>query len=211
LRVFGENLCVYGADKVWDRLGKDGTRVARCTVERLMAGMGLQGCRRGRISVRATVSDETLDCPGDLVERRLEASAPKRLWLADLTYVKTSTGWVYVAFIVDVYSRMVVGWQASRSLRTGLAIDALETAVYSRGRTDSLEELTPTRRGNAVPTRTPTDCSANTSRKAPTSPGTPAVTSTPSPSTVDPAKPSAGRHPLKPSTSFYTPVNKAVM
>ena len=141
LRVFEENLCVYGADKVWDQLNKDGTRVARCTVERLMADLGLQGCRRGRISVRTTVSDETLDRPADLVERRFKASAPNRLWLADLTYVGTSTGWVYVAFIVDVYSRMIVGWQASRSLRTDLAIDALQMAIYNRGRTDSLEGL----------------------------------------------------------------------
>ena len=141
LRVFEENLCVYGADKVWDQLNKDDIRVARCTVERLMADMGLQGCRRGRISIRTTVSDETLNRPADLVERRFTASAPNRLWLADLTYVRTSTGWVYVAFIVDVYSRMIVGWQASRSLRTDLAIDALQMAIYNRGRTDSLEGL----------------------------------------------------------------------
>jgi putative transposase len=141
LRVFEENLCVYGADKVWDQLNKDDIRVARCTVERLMADMGLQGCRRGRISVRTTISDETLDRPGDLVKRRFKASAPNRLWLADLTYVRVSTGWVYVAFIVDVYSRMIVGWQASRSLRADLAIDALEMAIYNRGRTDSLAGL----------------------------------------------------------------------
>ena len=141
LEVWEQNLCVYGADKVWDQLNKDGTRVARCTVERLMADLGLQGCRRGRIQVRTTVSDDTLDRPADLVKRRFKASGPNRLWVADLTYVRTSTGWVYVAFIVDVYSRMIVGWQASRSLRTDLAIDALEMAVYNRGRTDSLEGL----------------------------------------------------------------------
>jgi len=141
LRVFEQNLCVYGADKVWDQLGKDGIGVARCTVERLMADMGLVGCRRGRISIRTTTSDDTLDRPADLVQRRFAASAPNRLWLADLTYVKTLTGWVYVAFIVDVYARMVVGWQASRSLRTDLAIDALQMAIYNRGRTDSLEGL----------------------------------------------------------------------
>jgi putative transposase len=141
LRVFEENLCVYGADKVWDQLNKDGIRVARCTVERLMADMGLQGCRRGRIWTRTTVSDDTLHRPADLVKRQFKASAPNRLWLADLTYVKTRTGWVYVAFIVDVYSRMIVGWQASRSLRTDLAIDALAMAIYNRGRTDSLEGL----------------------------------------------------------------------
>ncbi len=141
LRVFEENLCVYGADKVWDQLHKDGISVARCTVERLMADMGLVGCTRGSVWVRTTVSDDTLDRPGDLVKRRFEASAPNQLWVADLTYVKTSTGWVYVAFIIDVYSRMIVGWQASRSLRSDLAIDALAMAIYNRGRSESLEGL----------------------------------------------------------------------
>ena len=141
LRVWEENLCVYGADKVWDQLNKDGIPVARCTVERLMGDLGLQGCRRGRIFVRTTVGDERLERPADLVERKFRAPAPNRLWVADLTYVKTHAGWVYVAFIVDVFSRMVVGWQASRSLRADLAIDALEMAVFNRGRTDSLEGL----------------------------------------------------------------------
>jgi len=141
LRVWEQNLCVYGADKVWDQLNKDGIGVARCTVERLMGDLGLGGCRRGRIWVRTTVGDDTLDRPADLVARRFRASAPNRLWVADLTYVKTHTGWVYVAFIIDVYSRMVVGWQASRSLRPDLAIDALEMAMHNRGRSDSLEGL----------------------------------------------------------------------
>jgi len=141
LRVYEQNLCVYGADKVWDQLNKDGITVARCTVERLMRDMGLQGCRRGRIWIRTTIGDDTLERPADLVERQFKASAPNRLWLADLTYVKTSTGWVYVAFIVDVYSRMIVGWQASRSLRSDLAIDALEMAMFTRGRLDTLEGL----------------------------------------------------------------------
>jgi putative transposase len=141
LRVWEQNLSVYGADKVWDQLNKEGIRVARCTVERLMRDMGLQGCRRGRVWVRTTQGDEALDRPADLVERQFRAPAPNRLWLADLTYVKTHAGWVYVAFIVDVFSRMVVGWQASRSLRSDLAIDALEMAVHNRGRTDSLEGL----------------------------------------------------------------------
>lgn len=141
LRVFEENLAVYGADKVWDQLNKDGIVVARCTVERLMRQMGLQGTRRGRLWVRTTIGDETLQRPADLVERQFRAPAPNRLWVADLTYVKTHAGWVYVAFIVDVFSRMVVGWQASRSLRTDLAIDALEMAVHARGRTDNLDGL----------------------------------------------------------------------
>ena len=141
LKVWENNLCVYGADKVWDQLNKDGIRVARCTVERLMADMGLQGCRRGHLWIRTTVGDDTLDRPEDLVKRQFAASAPNVLWVVDLTYVKTSTGWGYVAFIVDVFSRMIVGWQASRSLRTSLAIDALEMALYNRGRTESLEGL----------------------------------------------------------------------
>jgi putative transposase len=141
LKVWEKNLCVYGADKVWDQLNKDGIRVARCTVERLMADMGLQGCTRGRLWIRTTISDDTLDRPADLVKRCFAAATPNVLWVADLTYVKTSTGWVYVAFIIDVFSRMIVGWQASRSLRTDLAIDALEMAMYNRGRTDSLEGL----------------------------------------------------------------------
>ena len=133
LRVWEQNLSVYGADKIWDQLNKDGIDVARCTVERLMADLGLQGCRRGSIWVRTTEGDDRLDRPADLVERQFRAPAPNRLWVADLTYVKTHTGWVYVAFVVDVFSRMVVGWQASRSLRADLAIDALEIAVHNRG------------------------------------------------------------------------------
>ena len=134
LKVWEDNLSVYGADKIWDQLNKDGTRVARCTVERLMADLGIQGCRRGRIWVRTTEGDDRLERPADLVERRFRAPAPNRLWVADLTYVKTHAGWVYVAFIIDVFSRMVVGWQASRSLRADLAIDALEMAVHNRRR-----------------------------------------------------------------------------
>jgi putative transposase len=141
LRVWEQNLSVYGADKVWDQLNKDGIGVARCTVERLMRDLGLQGCRRGRVWVRTTTGDDRLDRPADLVERRFGAPAPNRLWVADLTYVRSHGGWVYVAFVVDVFSRMVVGWQASRSLRSDLAIDALEMAVHNRARTDSLEGL----------------------------------------------------------------------
>ena len=141
LRVWEQNLSVYGADKVWDQLNKDGITVARCTVERLMKDLGLEGCRRGRVFVRTTTSDDALARPADLVQRDFRASAPNRLWVADLTYVKTHTGWVYVAFIIDVFSRMVVGWQASTSLRADLAIDALEMAVHNRSRTDDLDQL----------------------------------------------------------------------
>jgi putative transposase len=125
---------VYGADKVWAALNREGTQVARCTVERLMREMGLSGTRRGRAHKVTTRSDERQHRPADLVERRFAAPAPNRLWVADLTYVKTHSGWVYAAFIIDVFSRMVVGWQTSVSLRADLAIDALEMAVWNRTR-----------------------------------------------------------------------------
>jgi putative transposase len=128
-RVYEQNLFVYGADKVWAQLNREGIRVARCTVERLMRAEGLSGARRGKAFVITTHVDDRQLPPADLVARRFRAPAPNRLWVADLTYVKTHTGWVDVAFIIDVYSRMIVGWQASRSLRPELAIDALEMAV----------------------------------------------------------------------------------
>jgi len=141
-RVYDENLFVYGADKIWSQLNRENIRVARCTVERLMADMGLAGARRGKAFKITTISDDTLLRPADLVERQFKAPGPNRLWVADLTYVKTHSGWVYVAFIVDVYSRMIVGWQASRSLRSDLAIDALEMAIWNRQRFGvSLDEL----------------------------------------------------------------------
>ena len=133
-RVFDENLFVYGADKIWAQLNRENIGVARCTVERLMRQMGLSGARRGKTFTVTTTSDDRLPRPPDLVNRDFKAPAPNRLWVADLTYVKTFSGWVYVAFILDVYSRMVVGWQASRSLRSDLAIDALEMAVWNRQR-----------------------------------------------------------------------------
>jgi putative transposase len=131
-RVWDEHRQVYGADKVWAQLKREGTSVARCTVERLMRTLGLRGVVRGKTHVRTTVADEASPRPLDLVARQFRAPAPNRLWVADLTYVKTHGGWVYVAFVVDVCSRYVVGWQASRSLRTDLALDALEMALWRR-------------------------------------------------------------------------------
>jgi len=131
-RVWDAHRQVYGADKVWAQLNREGTRVARCTVERLMRELGLRGVVRGQRSVRTTLGDEAAERPTDLVARCFSAPGPNRLWVADLTYVKTHSGWVYVAFIVDVFSRFVVGWQASRSLRTDLALDALEMALWRR-------------------------------------------------------------------------------
>ena len=133
-RVRAENLEVYGADKVWAQLNREGIRVARCTVERLMGQMGLSGARRGKAFKVTTRSDDRQHRPADLVNRDFAASAPNRLWVADLTYVKTHAGWVYAAFIIDVYSRMVVGWQISASLHSKLAVDALEMAVWNRTR-----------------------------------------------------------------------------
>lgn len=133
-RVHGENLDVYGADKVWAQLKREGTRVARCTVERLMRDLGLSGVRRGKSYRVTTQTDDRQRRPNDLVDRQFSAPAPNRLWVADLTYVKTHAGWVYAAFIIDVFSRMIVGWQLSNSLRSDLAIDALEMAVWNRTR-----------------------------------------------------------------------------
>jgi putative transposase len=137
--VWVQNHSVYGADKVWAQLRRNGAPVARCTVERLMRACGWRGVLRGK-RVRTTVADPQAPRPTDLVHRLFRAGAPNLLWVADLTYVKTHSGWVYVAFIIDVYSRRVVGWQASRSLRTDLALDALEMAFWTR-RGESVEGL----------------------------------------------------------------------
>ena len=130
-RVHRENFSVYGVDKVWAQLNREGIRVARCTVARLMGALGLRGVVRGKPKFTTIPADEA-DRPRDLVDRRFSAGAPNRLWVADLTYVRTWSGFVYVAFITDVYSRMIVGWQASRSLRSDLALDALEQAIWAR-------------------------------------------------------------------------------
>jgi len=127
---------VYGAKKVWKQLNREDIHVAHCTVRRLMKAEGLSGARRGRQFKLTTISDENQHRPGDLVDRQFVAPAPNRLWVADLTYVKTHSGWVYVAFIIDVFSRFIVGWQISTSLRSDLAIDALEMAIYSRNGCD---------------------------------------------------------------------------
>ncbi len=137
LRVWEENRMVYGARKVWRQLNREGVAVARCTVERLMGQMGLRGAVRGK-KVWTTVADESAARPADLVERDFTADRPNRLWVADLTYVATWAGFVYVAFVFDVYSRMIVGWRVSRSLRSDLALDALEQALYARPNNERL-------------------------------------------------------------------------
>jgi transposase InsO family protein len=137
-RVWKENQSVYGARKVWKQLKREGFVVARCTVERLMAQMGLQGVVRGRAFKRTTVADESAQRPADLVRRDFTADRPNRLWVADLTYVATWAGFVYVAFVVDAFSRRIVGWRVSSSLRSDLALDALEQALHARPEIDQL-------------------------------------------------------------------------
>jgi len=122
---------VYGVRKLWRQLQREGTSVARCTVERLMRDLGLAGVVRGRRQ-RTTIPDETTPRPADLVQRDFRAPAPNRLWVADLTYVRTWAGFAYVAFIIDAYSRAIVGWHVSRSLHTDVVLTALEQALWSR-------------------------------------------------------------------------------
>ena len=133
-RVWRENFGVYGAPKVWAQLNREGIRVARCTVERLMRHLGLQGAVRGKTKRTTIPADDPASRPADLVDRQFVAAAPNRLWVADLTYVRSWSGFVYVSFITDVFSRRIVGWQASRSLRTDLALNALEQAIWERNR-----------------------------------------------------------------------------
>jgi putative transposase len=130
-RVFAENFEVYGARKVWRQMVREGFGVARCTVERLMAEIGLQGAIRGK-PVRTTVQDKAAPCPLDHVNRVFHAPAPNRLWLSDFTYVSTWSGFVYVAFIIDAYARRIVGWRVSRTAHADFVLDALEQALHER-------------------------------------------------------------------------------
>ncbi|MBI4797597.1 MAG: IS3 family transposase [Desulfarculus sp.] len=136
-RVWEANFQVYGARKVWRQLSREDIAVARCTVERLMRGLGLQGAVRGK-KFRTTVAGDGASRPADLVKRNFTASRPNELWVADLTYVATWRGFVFVAFIIDVFARMIVGWRVSNSLRTDLALDALEQALWARPGTEHL-------------------------------------------------------------------------
>jgi len=136
-RVWKENFCVYGVRKVWRQLNREGIPVARCTVERLMRCMGVQGVVRGK-RIRTTVADEKACRPADLVNREFTASRPNELWVADFTYVATWTGFVYVAFVIDVFARMIVGWRVSASMSAELTLDALEQALWARTITGGL-------------------------------------------------------------------------
>lgn len=130
-QVWNANFQVYGADKVWKQMNREGVRVARCTVERLMKRMGLQGARRGKV-VRTTVPDANAPCPLDRVNRHFKADRPDQLWVSDFTYVSTWQGWLYVAFVIDVYARRIVGWRVSKTMHTDFVLDALEQALHAR-------------------------------------------------------------------------------
>jgi|SRR5688572_20723691 len=132
-RVHAENFGVYGPRKVWRQLRREGHIVARCTVERLMRDLGLSGAVRGRAWKTTTQSQPALDRPSDLVDRVFVATRPNQLWVSDFTYVATWAGFVYVAFVIDVFARRIVGWRVSSSMRTDFVLDALEQAIWARG------------------------------------------------------------------------------
>ena len=128
-RVFDANFGVYGVRKVWRQMQREGFDIARCTVERLMREMGLAGVIRGK-PLRTTMSNKAAACPLDQVNRQFHASAPNRLWVSDFTYVATWAGFVYVAFVIDVYARYIVGWRVSRTAHAAFVLDALEQAIH---------------------------------------------------------------------------------
>jgi putative transposase len=130
-RVWRSNRQVYGADKVWKQLHREGQPIARCTVERLMRANGWRGVVRGKV-VRTTVPDAKAPCPLDRVNREFRAERPNQLWVSDFTYVSTWQGFAYVAFVIDVFARRIVGWRVSRSMHTDFVLDALEQALYAR-------------------------------------------------------------------------------
>ncbi len=130
-RVWDANMQCYGAVKVWKQLRREGIEAARCTVERLMRRAGLQGIRRGQV-VRTTVAGDKALCPLDRVQRQFHADRPNQLWVSDFTYVSTWQGWLYVAFVIDVFARRIVGWRVSTSMKTDFVLDALEQALYAR-------------------------------------------------------------------------------
>ena len=130
-RVHAANYGVYGARKVWLALNREGTTVARCTVERLMAELGLAGATRGK-SRRTTIADPAAARPADLVQRQFAPPAPNRLWVADLTYVSTWSGFAYVAFVVDAYARRILGWRVASTMATSMVLDAIEQSIWTR-------------------------------------------------------------------------------
>jgi putative transposase len=137
IRVHKKNFGVYGARKVWLQMNREGFKIGRDRVARLMAALGLEGVVRGKV-VRTTVPDKAAACPFDLVNRRFHAPAPNKLWVSDFTYVSTWSGMVYVAFVIDVFARRIVGWRVSRTQTAGFVLDALEQALHARCPTESL-------------------------------------------------------------------------
>ncbi len=130
-RVWDDNWQVYGVRKSWRQLCREGEAVARCTIARLMAGMGLRGIVRGKI-VRTTIPDTSVPCPRDKVNCQFRAPAPNMLWVSDFTYVSTWQGFAYVAFVIDTFANLIMGWKVSRSAKTDFVLDALEQALYAR-------------------------------------------------------------------------------
>ena len=136
-RVYDENRRVYGADKVWKQLKRESIQVARCTVERLMKQLGIEGVRRGK-RCKTTIPSDSSDRPLDPVNRNFTATGPNQLWVADITHVASWSGFVYVAFVIDVYARYIVGWRVLQTLETCLVLDALEQALWARGKPQGL-------------------------------------------------------------------------
>lgn len=132
-RVHRENYGVYGARKVWLQLNREGIEVGRCTVERLMQQLGLRGAVRGRVKC-TTIDDPAAQRPQDLVQRKFAPAAPNQLWVADMTYVSTWSGWVYVAFVIDAYARRIIGWRTGTTMTTALVLDAIDHAKWTRER-----------------------------------------------------------------------------
>lgn len=130
-RIHAANYSVYGARKVWLAINREGIPVARCTVERLMAELGLCGATRGKAR-KTTIADPAAARPADLVGRRFGPQAPNRLWVADLTYVSTWSGFAYVALVTDAYARRILGWRVASTMATSMVLDAIEQAIWTR-------------------------------------------------------------------------------
>jgi transposase InsO family protein len=163
-RVWEENCQVYGVCKVWRQLQREGVAVARCTVERLMRRMALTGVVRGK-PVKTTVRDQARPCPLDRVNRQFRAERPNALWVSDFTYVRTWQGFVYVAFVIDVFARRIVGWRVSTSAHTDFVLDALEQALYARCPASPGKLIHPSDRGgntcrSALPSAWPRQASS---------------------------------------------------
>jgi putative transposase len=154
-RIWTEQQQVYGSRKVWKQMGREGLREARCRVRRLMRALGLRGAVRGRAWTTTTQPAPAADRPADLVARQFSATRPNQLWVADFTYVATWRGFVYVAFVIDVFARRIVGWRVSSSLRTDFVLDALEQAIYDRCGDDIGDLIHHSDRGSISPCATP--------------------------------------------------------